>query len=706
MSAKFRRRDRGPAATLCRLILTVGLIAGLLAAPGVATAQDQTQTTPPEGNKYDNLIKVRTSGGVVVSESPQASQAGINVLNAGGNAVDAAIATTFAIGVTRPEMCGIGGGGFLLYRGADGSTAALDFRESSPAAVDQNTFNQGSSDGGTSKLKPGIHTAGIGHTVVGVPGVVAGMDEAFQRLGSGNLEFAELIADAERYAREGIKVSNKLQLSYFFDATFFGAHLYNYPETVRIYGPGWAHGPNTYPFAEDPTAPGEPAEAAAFKQEDYAKSLRQIMEHGAEAFYEVHDLPASRGKGRPKGGTPSIGKLLVADMATAEEQGKLNPVLLARTAGQPNDVGLIEKDDLEDYEPKWKTPLIGQYRDHEVITMPPPSGGMVVLETLNLLENFDLGSFGHSSTDHIHALAEAQKLAWADRNEYLADPDFEYDFDGDGVFEPVPTDVLTSEEYAQRRVAEIDMAKAKSVAQYGPGTLPPSEEGTNTTHLSVIDSQGNAASVTCSLEALFGSGVVAPGTGFLLNSQLSDFDETWPDDQPAPANAPGGGKRPRSSQSPTIVVKDGHPVLVTGGAGGPTIIGGVVQNILNVVDFDLDIFRAIDAARVDSVGNCASGLLMLESRRIDDTVETQLVGRGHVLCRKEPTGPLTVVPPFAHPITGEPVDYALLPLIASAGTDLLTGERLGVSDPRALQRDNYDQGPCDTATDGPTDACS
>lgn len=690
-------RSRGGAAMLSRLVLTVGLLVGLLAAPGVATAQDQTQTAPPEGSKFADLDKVRTAGGVVVSESPQASQAGINVLNAGGNAVDAAIATTFAIGVTRPEMCGIGGGGFLVYRGADGSTAALDFREAAPAAMDQNTFNQASSGGSTNKLKPGIHSAGIGHTVVGVPGVVAGMDEAFQRLGSGNLEFAELIADAERYAREGIKVSNNVQFSYFFDATFFGAHLYNYPETVRIYGPGWAHGPTTYPFAEDPTAPGEPAEAAAFKQEDYAKSLRQIMEHGAEAFYEVRDFPVSRGQGRPKGGPPSIGKLLVRDMASAEEKGKLNPVLLARTNGQPNDVGLIDAKDLASYEPIWRTPLVGQYRDHEVITMPPPSGGMVVLETLNLLENFDVASFGHSTTDHIHALAEAQKLAWADRNEYLADPDFEYDFDGNGVSEPVPTEFLTSKEYAQQRAAEIDMSggpdTARSVSQYGPGTLTPSEEGTNTTHLSVIDKDGNAASVTCSLEAYFGSGVVAPGTGFLLNSQLTDFDRTWPEGQAAPANAPAGGKRPRSSQSPTIVVKDGHPVLVTGGAGGATIPGGVVQQVLNVVDFDLDIFRAIDAARVDSVGypNCAPKL-MIESRRIDDAVEAELVERGHTLCPIR-EAPASVVVPFYGVSVVAPSDYAGLPLIASAGTDLFTGERLGVSDPRALKRDNYDQGP-------------
>lgn len=688
LSSGMNGRSRGAAAMLSRLALTIGLIAGVLAAPTVATAQDQTQTAPPEGAKYEHLIKVRTAGGVVVSESMQASQAGIDVLDAGGNAVDAAIATTYAIGVTRPEMCGIGGGGSLLYRGADGSTAALDFRETAPAAMDQNTFNEASSGGATDKVKQGIHNDVFpsGHTVVGVPGIVAGMEEAFNVLGSGSVPLAELIAPAERYAREGIKVSINLQLWFFLDSTLLGQRLYNYPETARVYGGRMVYGSSMYhPWVEDPTAPGGPAGAAAFKQEDYAKSLRLIMEHGRDAFYTVDEYV------NPLLGTtvpqPSIGKLIVDDMAEAEDNAKTNAVLLAKTAGTPNDIGLITERDLGSYEPVWRTPLRGHYRDHEVITTPPPMGGMVVLETLNLLENFELSSFGHSSTDHIHALAEAQKLAWADRIEYLTDPDFE----------SVPADILTSKRYAQQRVGEIDMAKAKSVAEYGPGTLSPPHEGMHTTHLSVIDSEGNAASVTCTLNSPFGSGVVAPGTGFLLNNELADFDWCWqPEDESAPtdpndpcvaqgvpANVPAGGKRPRSAMSPTIVVKQNQPVLVTGGAGGPTIIGGVVQQVINVVDFDLDIFRAIDAARADTVAanqavsaGCTPGRLMLESSRIDDTVEAALQGRGHVLCHGTAR-----------------LDYGGLPLIASAGTDLLTGERLAVSDPRALAKDNYDQGP-------------
>lgn len=677
LSSEMDTRSRGAAVTLCRLVLTIGLIAGVLAAPTVATAQDQTQTTPPEGARYRDLIQVRTAGGVVVSESMQASQAGIDVLNAGGNAVDAAIATTYAIGVTRPEMCGIGGGGFLLYRGADRSTAALDFRETAPAAMDQNTFNSASSDGGTDTKKEGIHNEGSGHTVVGVPGVVAGMEEAFNVLGSGNLPLAELIAPAERYAREGIRVSSNEQIWLLLGA----AKFVNYPEATRIYGGRFVYGPTlqnrinrdvqgatgSNPGLGDPTAPGEAAGAAAFKQEDYAKSLRLIMEHGRDAFYKVGTSPDPLlGSAVPQ---PSIAKLIVEDMQAAEQNAKANPVLLAKTNGEPNDIGLITEKDLASYEPVWRTPLRGHYRDHEVITMPPPGGGMVVLETLNLLEHFDLSSFGHSSADHIHALAEAEKLSWADRNKYLADPDLE----------SVPADVLTSKRYAEHRVDEIDMARAKSVAEYGPGTLSPPHEGTHTTHLSVIDSEGNAASVTCSLNSPFGSGVVAPGTGFLLNNHMGDFDWTWDGDSPAPANVPGGGKRPRSAMSPTILITDNRPVLVTGGAGGPTIIGGVVQQVLNVVDFDLDIFRAIDAARVDAVAFdwCGTpGALMLETNRIPEAIEKELLARGHRLCHKTDKG-----------------DYSGLPVISSAGTDLSTLERLAVSDPRGFGDFRDDQGP-------------
>jgi gamma-glutamyltranspeptidase/glutathione hydrolase len=663
-----------------RVAIALNLALLLLVAlqqPAVSTS------TSPEGSLFEDLIKVRTNGGVVVSESMQASRAGIQFLDAGGNAIDAAVATMFAIGVTRPEMCGIGGGGFMLYRGADGASEALDFRETAPAAMQQNTFNKASEGGETNEVKPGIHHPDVnrdgkpdemsGHTVVGVPGVVAGMDEALNQLGSGKFTLDELIAPAEKYAREGIKVTTNLQVWLFLDQTL-GTRLANYPETARVYGGRFVHGTTVYSRAglDGPgEREGDVEDPTVFKQEDYAKSLRQIMDHGTDAFYKVdtYDDPLL-GATVPQS---SIGKLIVEDMAAAERNAMTNPVLLVKTSGTPNDIGLISPDDLESYKPVWRTPLKGNYRDHQVITMPPPSGGMVALEILNLLERFKLASFGHSSANHIHALAEAEKLAWADRIAYLADPDKA----------SVPTELLTGKRYAKQRAREIDMERAKSLEDYGPGTTVPPHEGMHTTHFSVIDRDGNAVSITCSLNSAFGSGVVAPGTGFLLNNQLADFDWTWGNDQPAPINAPAGGKRPRAAQSPSIVVKDGQPVLVTGGAGGPTIIGGVVQNILNVVDFDMDIFHAIDAPRVDSVSQCEPvGVLMLESNRIDDAFQTELEKRGHVLCLRA-----------TRPEFGPPKDYTNLPLIASAGTDLSSGERLGVSDPRALAAPRDDQGP-------------
>jgi gamma-glutamyltranspeptidase/glutathione hydrolase len=620
-----------------------------------------------EGARFDNLLKVRTGGGVVVSESAQASQAGLDVLAGGGNAVDAAIAMTFAIGVTRPDNCGIGGGGFLVYRGDDGSTKALDFRESAPAAMSPTSFNQAAEGGTTEDERQGIHREGSGHMIVGVPGVVAGMDEALDVLGSGKYTLADLIAPAERLAREGIRVTWGLQLAFFLHEP----RLHNYPETARIYGGGTAHGPFVYRPAgqEDPTV---------FKQEEYADSLRLIMKYGRDAFYQDARFPD------PITGIPrdSIARLIVDDMEGAESSAKINSVLLAKTEGTPNDIGLIDEEDLASYEATWETPLIAHYRDHQVIAMPPPAGGMVAIEILNLLESFKLSSYEHSSADHLHVLAEAQKLAWADRLAYLADPDFE----------SVPTGVLTSEKYAKRRASEIDMGRAKSIEEYGGGTsIDTTQEGRHTTHLSVIDGDGNAVAVTCSLNDQFGSSVVAPGTGFLLNNQLGDFTWTWTDGEPAPANAPAGGKEPRSAQTPAIVVKGGSPVLVTGGAGAPTIILGVVQNILNLVDFNLDVFHAIDAPRIDAANaywywfasdqsqpECTSDQLALEHNRIADSVEHELLDRGHRLCLVDSSD-----------------GYAAIPLVQSAGTDLSTGERLAVSDPRAfLPPDFYDdQGP-------------
>jgi gamma-glutamyltranspeptidase/glutathione hydrolase len=697
---RIRRFARAAVAALT----TLGTVA-------VTQALD-SPAAPPEGERYSKLRLVRTTGGVVSSVSAQASAAGIEILDRGGNAMDAAIATTFAIGVTRPDYCGPGAAGHLVYRAADGTVAALDFREAAPQAMGPNTFNLAfDGKGPTNQLRPGAHRVdgGSGHLTVGVPGMVAGMDAAYRSFGSGTLRFDQLIAPAEKLARDGIMVTSGLTGN----LIAFQPKFANYPESARLYGGSFAFSSASFQTLEQ-TSP------LVFRQAEYADSLLQIMAHGRDAFYKVEEYDDPILGSLRK--VPSIGKLIVEDMKTAFDEGQRNPVLLARTAGEPNDIGLITALDLLNYQAKWKAPLVGQYRNHQVITMPPPASGMTVLEILNLLEHFKLADFGHSSADHLHVLAEAQKLAWADRLEYLADD-----------IATARVDLLTSKGYAQQRGREIDLANAKSIQDYGGArAIGAAPEGANTTHLSVIDSDGNAAAITCSLNAPFGSGVIAKGTGFFLNNELLDFDVCWqdagvrpPDDeddcraQGFPPNAPGPGKRPRSSQSPTIVVKGGMPVLATGGAGAQSVPMGVVQNIVNVVDFGMDIFHAIDAPRMDAAAanawwaamdpippnpdfepqeNCASQILdhsylALEHVRMSDEVLQELAddpatdvreGRGHRLC-----------------LVDWRDGYVGLPLLHSAGTDLRTGERLAVADPRAFQIDVFrtplayydDQGP-------------
>jgi gamma-glutamyltranspeptidase/glutathione hydrolase len=286
--------------------------------------------------------------------------------------------------------------------------------------------------------------------------------------------------------------------------------------------------------------------------------------------------------------------------------------------------------------------------------MPPPtSGGIAVIEMLNILEGFDLAAEGQSSAESLHLLAEAQKLAFADRDERVADPDFE----------DVPTEELTDEAYAESRRAEINPEKAGS---YGPGDLGEAETssgsgedtGGSTTHLSVIDAAGSAVALTCTIEQTFGSAVVAPGTGILLNNELTDFGE------PGSANEPEGGKRPRSSISPTIVVEDGIPVLVVGAAGGAQIIMGSLLAVVNTVDYGLDPARAIDAERIDE----PSGTKMtIEQGRVTPQAQAGLALRGHeIKSGKERQG-----------------EYAKLPRVQAAGVDPETGERLAATDPRS-----------------------
>jgi gamma-glutamyltranspeptidase / glutathione hydrolase len=551
----------------------------------VVFAIASSQASGLEGSKFREAL--RSDGGVVASESPEASRIGLEVLDDGGNAVDAAVAATFALGVARPQSCGIGGGGFMVYRGADGEAAALDFREAAPEAIEPDAF-----------AGSGIYAAFSGHKTVGVPGTVAGMQEALDAYGS--LTLPEAIAPAEQLARDGFEVSEPLSKEMGNNAE----RLRLFPEAAQQFLVG---GEESYESGSTLTQP------------QLADTLALISREGPNAFYQG-----------------AIADRIVADMQDAGDY--------------PGDEALLTEEDLAAYRAVWREPLTGVYRGTEIVAMPPPtSGGVAIIEMLNILEGYDLKAKGQSSADALHQIVEAQKLAFADREAYVADPDFV----------DVPTERLTDKSYAEDRRAEMDAEKAGS---YGPGDTGENPES-STTHLSIIDAAGNAVSLTCTIEQPFGSAVVAPGTGFLLNNELTDFSG------PGTPNEPEPGKRPRSSISPTIVVEDGEPILVVGGAGGARIIMGTLFAIINTVDYGLDPARAVDAERLDQQPEAK---MALEDGRVSPTVQGELKGRGHKIDRK-----------------GE---YDDRPRIQAAGIDRETGERLAATDPRSGQQDSAGQG--------------
>ena len=574
--------------------LVVMLVLALAALPTSATGKPGSRfTTGATGER-----------GVIATESYAASRVGRDVMAAGGNAVDAAVATVFAMGVARPQSCGIGGGGFMLYRSASGATRALDFRETAGAAMRADTL-----------AGPGLHREFTGHLTVGVPGTVAGMDSALSRYGT--LSLREAIAPAERLAREGVRVPASL-------TTAIQANV----RRLQLFGAARSQ------FLVDGVRPHPTG--STLRQPDLAATLRRIQRGGPDAFYE---------------GT--IARRIVRDMRSPRPDTR--------------DPGILTVRDFARYEPKWRTPLRGSYRAHRVLLMPPPtSGGIAISEMLNILSAFDLARAGQSSADALHLIAEAQKIAFADRNAYVADPDFIQ----------VPTGQLTSKTYAGARSREIELSRARS---YGPGLgTPPSQPpraaaaasvdtsdnpaGT-TTHISVIDRRGAAVSLTCTIEQEFGSAVVAPGTGFLLNNELTDFSPA------GTANQADPGKRPRSSMSPTIVLgPTGRPVLVHGGAGGVRIIMGTLLPIINMVDFSAGVASAIDAERIDNSGP----RLAIEQTRVLPDVLAELQRRGHQLTFEGEYGPR----PRINGAGEDPVQPGINPA---------TGARIAISDPRTDQ---------------------
>jgi gamma-glutamyltranspeptidase / glutathione hydrolase len=580
-----------------RVLVTWLLVCTVL----LATVAPAAEILAATGGNVRYRDAVQSAHGVVASVHPLAAQTGVAVLDAGGNAVDAAVAAVFAAGVVRPDMCGIGGGGFLLHRSATGQVAALDFRESAPAAH----VHHGSVDGA------GDWGYVTGHNRVGVPGTVAGLHTAWRRLGT--RPWATLVEPARTLAADGFAVSPHLSQQ----MAVHSERLRLYPESASTYLIGGVV----------PHPPG-----SVLRQPGYAATLERVRDGGPKAFY--------RGP---------VAESIAGAMATS---------------GPAPDQGYLTLTDLKEYKAIWREPLVGSYRGLDVIAMPAPtSGGLATIQVLNLLEGYDVTGWGRASADYLHHLAEAQKLAWADRNAFVADPDFA----------DVPSDMMTSKSYAASRRPEIDPAVARDHYEPGePVAWAPDESnaGVDTTHISVVDRHGNTVAVTCSLEAAFGSAVVAPGTGFLLNGQLADFGTG--------VNAPEGGKRPRSSISPTIVVDDGVPILVTGARGGAAIPMAVVQQIVGMRDFGMTIAQAADAERADA-RTCEDGggplVLCLDFARVDPDVQVDLTLRGHVL--GYPACAFLVAAGYHC----DPAYHAFAE-VQSAGIDPATRLRMAVSDPR------------------------
>ena len=516
MSDRYRR---------CASALTsLGVLIALLAAPVVVAAQQAAIIS-----HRDIFHPVVGSHGMVASQEERATRVGVEILESGGNAVDAAVAVGFTLAVTLPRAGNLGGGGFMIIHSADkGETIALDYREMAPAAAHKDMYLDAEGNVDNKKSRFSYHS-------VGVPGTVAGLALAQERYGS--LPLAKVLEPAIRLAEDGMVVSADLAGSLAKARKRFAP----WPETMKIF------------FKPD----GSPYQAGErLVQKDLAGSLKQIAEHGAKAFYEG-----------------AIAENIAADM---------------KARGGP-----ITLDDLKAYKPVVREPVRGSYRGYEIASMPPPSsGGVHLVQILNILEGYPIGYLGHNGAETIHLMAEAMKLAYADRGKYLGDPDFA----------DIPVKGLTSEAYAASLRAKIDRNRAKPADEISPGDPMPFESN-ETTQFSVMDAAGNVVSNTYTINFSYGTGIVAAGTGILLNNEMDDFSS-----KPGVPNAYGliGGaanaieprKRPLSSMTPTIVFKDGQPFLATGSPGGSRIITTTLQLILNMIDHDMNVAAATAAPRV------------------------------------------------------------------------------------------------------------
>jgi gamma-glutamyltranspeptidase/glutathione hydrolase len=540
------------AATRRTILAALALFTATLG-PAVAQEGRSFYKPAPRGT----YPSVHADHGLVVAQEKISARIGTDILKRGGNAIDAAVATGFAMAVTYPRAGNIGGGGFMvIHLAKTNEDVAIDYRETAPGAATRDMFL---SDGKPDPAKSRDSALGIG-----VPGTVAGLALALDKYGSGKFTLADLLQPAITLARDGFVVTDDLADT----LPQWYRRLAKWPVSAKAFG--------------RPEG-GSLQEGDKLVQADLAATLSAIAEQGPRGFYQG----------------PVAEKLAKA----------------ITDAG-----GIMTTDDLKSYAAVIRTPVRGSYRGYDIVSMPQPSsGGVVLLETLNILEGYPLADMPQGSAPSLHLLIEAMKRGYADRARYLGDPSVN-----------APIAALTSKDYAAKLRAGVDLDHATPSTELQAVALPP-REGSNTTHFSVVDSFGNAVTNTYTLNFSYGVGLVAEGTGVLLNNELDDFTAA-----PGAANAfglvgyeanlPGPGKRPLSSMSPTIVLKDGKPVLVTGSPGGSRIISTVLQVIVNVLDYKMDIADAVASPRLHHQW-------MPDEVRIEpgfpDDVLTALKTRGH-----------------------------------------------------------------------------
>lgn len=558
---------------------------------GAAEAQDLA--------KYGPFVATGKQG-MVVTAGDQASAAGIEMLKKGGNAVDAAVAASFAVSVLRPQSTGIGGGGFfLLYLANKQETVAVDFRERAPLVATHDMFIR---DG-----KAVSDLSRTGPLAVAVPGLVAGLTEVQKKYGT--LPLKEVMAPAIQLADQGFPIYPQLAGAITYRAKLLGES----PTTKAIY------------FREDqPLREGE-----SLVQKDLARTLREIAQAGKDAFY-----------------TGRVANALVAEM---------------KARG-----GLITQQDLDAYKVLYRTPLVSDFQGVQIHSMPPPSsGGVLISQMLNVLSGFPLAEFGFSTPKTIHVMTETLRLAFRDRARYLGDPDFGQ----------VPTAMLASPDYAGKLRATIDLAKvtpSESLPAVQPGKL----ESTSTTHISIVDKHGNAVATTQTVNLYFGSGVLVPGTGVMLNDEMDDFSAQLHRPNAfgligeTDANAIAPRKTPLSSMSPTIVTRDGRAMLVTGSPGGSRIISATLQVLLNVIAHRMSLPDALFAPRIHHQWFPDELLVEAKKDSKPEGLVAALQQLGHKVTLVEDTGDGRT--PFGN--------------VQAVHVDISSGVITGVSDPRGEGR--------------------